>query len=46
MSDTAVNYLYSLLNEEGNAIGRRYFVVANLVGGVARAYLFLWLYPR
>jgi hypothetical protein len=44
MSDTAVNYLYSLLNEEGNAIGRRYF--ANLVGGVARAYLFLWLYPR
>lgn len=45
MSDTAVNYFYSLLNEEGSAIGRRYFVVANLIGGVARAYLFPWLYP-
>ena len=46
MSDTAVNYFYSLLNEEGHAIGRRYFVLGNLIGGVARTYLFLWLYPH
>ena len=45
MSDTAVNYFYSLLNEEGNAIGRRAFVVANFVGGVVRTYLFLLLLP-
>ena len=44
MSDTAVNYFYSLLNEEGHAIGRRYFVLANFVGGVARSYLFLWFF--
>jgi membrane protein YqaA with SNARE-associated domain len=43
MSDTAVNYFYSLLNEEGQAIGRWHFVLANLVGGIARSYLFLWL---
>lgn len=43
MSDTAVNYFYSLLNEEGHAIGRRNFVLANLIGGIARTYLFLWL---
>lgn len=45
MSDTAVNYFYSLLNEEGEAIGRWPFVAANLIGGIARAYLFLWLLP-
>ena len=45
MSDTAVNYFYSLLNEEGRAIGRWHFVLANLIGGIARAYLFLWLLP-
>ena len=45
MSDTAVNYFYSLLNEEGHAIGRWHFVLANLVGGIIRAYVFLWLYP-
>lgn len=44
MSDTAVNYFYSLLNEEGHAIGRLQFVLANLVGGIARALLFLWLF--
>jgi len=43
MSDTAVNYFYSLLNEEGSAIGRWWFVLANLVGGIARAYIVLWL---
>ena len=42
MSDTAVNYFYSLLNEEGHAITRLHFVAANLVGGIARALLFLW----
>jgi len=45
MSDTAVNYFFSLLNEEGRAIGRGHFVVANLVGGIVRTYLFLWLLP-
>jgi len=45
MSDTAVNYFYSLLNEEGHAIGRRYFILANFVGGVVRTYLFLFLLP-
>ncbi len=46
MSDTAVNYFYSLLNEEGHAIGRWHFVLANLIGGIVRAYVFLWLLPR
>src|SRR6266705_542121 len=46
MSDTAVNYFFSLLNEEGHAIGRWHFVLANLIGGIARTYLFLWLLPR
>ncbi len=41
MSDTAVNYFYSLLNEEGHAITRWHFVAANLLGGIARALLFL-----
>ena len=45
MSDTAVNYFYSLLNEEGHAVGRSHFVLGNLVGGIARAYLFLALLP-
>jgi len=45
MSDTAVNYFYSLLNEEGHAIGRWHFVLANLIGGIVRAYLYLWLIP-
>jgi uncharacterized membrane protein YdjX (TVP38/TMEM64 family) len=45
MSDTAVNYFYSLMNEEGQAIGRRYFVLANFIGGVVRTYLYLWLLP-
>ena len=44
MSDTAVNYFYSLLNAEGHAIGRGSFVLANFVGGVARSYLFLWFF--
>ncbi len=43
MSDTAVNYFYSLLNEEGSAIGRWWFVLANFIGGIVRAYIFLWL---
>ena len=46
MSDTAVNYFYSLLNEEGHAVGRWHFVLANLIGGIARTYLFLALLPR
>jgi membrane protein YqaA with SNARE-associated domain len=45
MSDTAANYFYSLLNEEGRAVRRWQFVLANFVGGVARAYLFLLLLP-
>lgn len=45
MSDTAVNYFYSLLNEEGQAITRWQFVLANLIGGIVRAYVFLWLLP-
>ncbi len=45
MSDTAVNYFYSLLNEEGQAVTRWQFVLANLIGGIVRAYLFLWLLP-
>lgn len=45
MSDTAVNYFYSLLNKEGHAVTRWQFVLANFVGGVARAYLFLLLLP-
>jgi len=46
MSDTAVNYFYSLLNEEGHAIGRWHFVLANLIGGIARTYLFLALLAK
>lgn len=46
MSDTAVNYFYSLLNEEGHAISRWHFVLANLIGGIVRALLFLSLLPR
>ena len=42
MSDTAVNYFYSLLNEEGHAITRWHFVAANLIGGIVRALIFLW----
>jgi len=45
MSDTAVNYFYSLLNEEGHAVTRWQFVLANFIGGVARAFIFLWLLP-
>jgi len=45
MSDTAVNYFYALLNEEGRAIGRWSFVVANVVGGTVRALIFLWVLP-
>ena len=45
MSDTAVNYFYSLLNAEGRAIGRTQFVLANLIGGIVRAAIFLWLLP-
>ena len=45
MSDTAVNYFYSLLNEEGKAVGRWPFIIANLIGGIVRTYLFLWLLP-
>lgn len=45
MSDTAVNYFYALLNEEGHAIGRWTFVLANVVGGTARALIFLWVLP-
>lgn len=46
MSDTAVNYFYSLLNEEGRAISRWRFVGANLVGGIVRALLVLLVLPR
>ena len=45
MSDTAVNYFYSVLNEDGQAIGRPSFVLANFIGGVARALVVLWLLP-
>jgi len=43
MSDTAVNYFYSLLNEEGHAVTRWQFVLANFIGGVARAMIYLLL---
>jgi uncharacterized membrane protein YdjX (TVP38/TMEM64 family) len=46
MPDTAVNYFYSLLNEEGHAINRWHFLLANLIGGIARAYIFLWFLPK
>src|SRR3989449_3059862 len=46
MSDTAVNYFYSLLNEEGHAIGRWHFVLANLIGGVGPGYPLPLLRPR
>lgn len=45
MSDTAVNYFFSLLNEKGQAIGRLFFVIANFIGGVARSYLYLFFLP-
>lgn len=45
MSDTAVNYFYSLLNREGQAVSRWRFVLANVVGGVIRALIFLWIIP-
>lgn len=43
MSDTAVNYFYSLLNEEGHALSRTGFVIANVAGGVIRALVVLWV---
>lgn len=45
MSDTAVNYFYSLLNAEGVAVSRIQFVVANVVGGFVRALIFIALLP-
>lgn len=45
MSDTAVNYFYALLNEEGKAVSPLEFIFANVVGGIARALLFLWILP-
>ena len=45
MSDTAVNYFYSLLNEEGKAVSRGHFILANVVGGAVRAVIFLWALP-
>jgi len=45
MSDTAVNYFYSVLNEEGRAISRTQFVLANIVGGGIRTLVFLALVP-
>jgi uncharacterized membrane protein YdjX (TVP38/TMEM64 family) len=45
MSDTAVNYFYSLLNREAEAVSRWRFVLANVVGGVVRALIFLWIFP-
>lgn len=45
MSDTAVNYFYSLLNEEGQAIARWQFVAVNIVGGIVRTLVFLWITP-
>ena len=45
MSDTAVNYFYSLLNREGEAVSRWRFVLANVVGGIVRALIFLWIIP-
>jgi len=45
MSDTAVNYFYALLNKENEAIGRWSFVIANILGGTARALIFLWILP-
>jgi membrane protein YqaA with SNARE-associated domain len=43
MSDTAVNYFYSLLNEEGHALSRAGFVIANVAGGIVRALVVLWI---
>ncbi len=43
MSDTAVNYFYSLLNRERQAVGRWRFVLANVLGGIVRALIFLWI---
>jgi len=45
MSDTAVNYFYSLLNEEGHAVPRWRFVLSNVVGGVVRSLVFFWILP-
>jgi uncharacterized membrane protein YdjX (TVP38/TMEM64 family) len=45
MSDTAVNYFYALLNEEGRAFGRWSFVLANILGGTVRALVVLWVLP-
>ncbi|HEY7588387.1 MAG TPA: hypothetical protein VIB49_06560 [Thermoplasmata archaeon] len=45
MSDTAVNYLYALLNEEGRAVSRLHFVLANVIGGIARGLIVVALLP-
>jgi len=44
MSDTAVNYFYSLMNREGQAVSRWRFVLANIAGGIVRALIFLWIF--
>jgi membrane protein YqaA with SNARE-associated domain len=44
MSDTAVNYFYSLLNEEGHALSRTGFVIANVAGGVVRTLVLFWVF--
>ncbi len=43
MSDTAVNYFYALLNEQGQAVSRWQFILANVAGGVTRALVFLFI---
>lgn len=45
MSDTAVNYFYSLLNAEGHVVTRWQFVLGNFIGGVVRVYLLFWVVP-
>ena len=45
MSDTAVNYFYALLNEDGKAVPRTHFVLSNVIGGIVRTLVILWLIP-
>lgn len=41
MSDTVINYLFSLLNKEGKLIDVRLFVLSNFLAGINRALLYI-----
>jgi len=41
MSDTVINYLFSILNKDGKLIDVRLFVLSNFLAGINRALLYI-----